>query len=112
MAIGHCDNCNKFRPGASGESCGCEGFFCHICRGDDLDPYCEIEDAIEAVDNKLGKLILKAECGLDWAVIAEIEERELAPLLALRSEATLAFAMKAFDTFIANLKNWVEGARP
>ena len=47
MAIQHCDNCNQFRPGASGESCGIEGFFCHICRGDELDPYGELDEVWE-----------------------------------------------------------------
>ena len=112
MAIAHCDNCNNFRPGLSGESCGCEGFFCHICRGDELDPYGEIDDEIEKVEASLEAAMRKAESGKDWAEITRAEDEILGPLLALRSEATLAFAMKAFDQFIANLKNWVEGPRP
>jgi hypothetical protein len=112
MAIAHCDNCNNFRPGSSGEACGVEGFFCHICRGDELDPYGEIEEEIEAIEASLADAVRKAESGKDWAYIAWAEEEFLAPMLALRSEATLAFAMKAFDQFIANLKNWVEGPRP
>jgi len=43
MAISECDACGNVRPGSRGESCGCEGFFCHICRGDELDPYGELE---------------------------------------------------------------------
>jgi hypothetical protein len=44
MAIAQCDNCGKVRPGCMGEAYGVEGFFCHICRGDELDPYGELED--------------------------------------------------------------------
>lgn len=87
MAIGHCDNCNNFRPGSSGEACGAEGFFCHVCRGGELDPYCEVEDAIEGVEAKLAGLIRVAETGEQWADISLIEARELSPLLALRMEA-------------------------
>ncbi len=43
MAISECDACGNVRPGSRGESCGCEGFFCHVCRGDELDPYGELE---------------------------------------------------------------------
>jgi hypothetical protein len=43
MAVSYCDICNNLRPGSRGESCGCEGFFCHVCRGDELDPYGELE---------------------------------------------------------------------
>jgi len=111
MAIAHCDNCNNFRPGLSGESCGCEGFFCHICRGDELDPYGEIDDEIEKVEASLARAIQKAESGKDWAEIARAEEEILAPLLWLRREAAVAATMKAFDAAVADLKNWVEGAR-
>jgi hypothetical protein len=45
MTIAECDNCGKVRPGASGEAYGVEGFFCHICRGDELDPFGEIGDS-------------------------------------------------------------------
>ena len=88
MAIGTCDNCDKFRPGSSGTtSCGVEGFFCHVCCGDILDPYCEIDDEIESVEATLATLIGRAETGAQWAEIAAVEARDLAPLLTLRMEA-------------------------
>ncbi|WP_407146298.1 hypothetical protein [Bradyrhizobium sp. ORS 86] len=91
MALGNCDICNKFRPGSSGTAqCGTEGFFCHVCRGDTLDPYCEIEDEIESVEATLATLIGRAETGAHWAEIAAVEVRDLAPLLALRMEAAHA----------------------
>ena len=43
MTIAACDNCGKVRPGAGGFAHGIEGWFCHICRGDVLDPYGELE---------------------------------------------------------------------
>ncbi len=110
MAISHCDSCDNFRPGSSGESCGVEGFFCHICCGDELDPYCEIEDEIETIEAQLAAAIRKAETGKDWAEIARAEDELLAPLLWLRREAAVAATMKAFDGVISSLKNWVEGS--
>lgn len=111
MAISHCDACNTFRPGSSGTApCGTEGFFCHICRGDCLDPYCEIEDEIESVEASLAAAMRKAETGKDWAEIARAEEQVLAPLLWLRKEAATERLMAAFDRAVADIKNWVEAA--
>lgn len=110
MAISYCDACNNFRPGSSGESCGCEGFFCYICHGDILDPYCEIDDEIASVEASLAEAIRKAESGKDWAEIARVEEEILAPLLWLRKEASAERVMKAFDRAIADIKRWVEAA--
>ena len=45
VSISQCDNCGQTRPGLPGEVYGIEGFFCHICRGDELDPYGELEDS-------------------------------------------------------------------
>jgi hypothetical protein len=111
MAISNCDICDKLHPGSAGTSaCGIEGFFCHICRGDELDPYGEIDDAIEAVEGKLLILIAKAETGAQWAEIALIEARDLAPLLTLKSEAATADLMKQFDATISMIKQLVEAA--
>lgn len=111
MAISHCDACSNFRPGSSGTApCGTEGFFCHICRGDVLDPYCEIEENIEQVEASLADAVRKAETGKDWAYIAWAEEEFLAPLLALRKEAATERVMAAFDRAVADIKNWVEAA--
>jgi hypothetical protein len=46
-----------------------------------------LQDQIEFVEAKLGRLILKAESGLDWAEICKIEDEELVPLLRARTEA-------------------------
>jgi hypothetical protein len=109
MAISECDACGKFRPGSSGtDASGTDGFFCHVCSGDELDPYCEIEDAIEALESKLCALIRTAETGEQWAAIALIEARDLAPLLSLRAKANAARIMKKFDEVIALLR---KGAR-
>lgn len=119
MAISECDACGNVRPGSSRtDSCGCEGFFCHLCCGDELDPYCEIEDEIEVIEAKLAKAIRNAETGKDWADIAKAEEEFLAPLLALRMEAAAAEkeqskartaeAMRMVDETIAMIRQVVE----
>jgi hypothetical protein len=44
-----------------------------------------LEDQIENVQLKLQRMGRVAETGRDFAYIAEVEARELAPLLALRA---------------------------
>ena len=45
--IRECDSCGERRPGLPGIACGIEGFFCHICRCGQLDPYGELEEVDE-----------------------------------------------------------------
>lgn len=47
-------------------------------------PLIPLEDQIENVQLKLERMIRVAETGRDWANIAEVEARELEPLLVLR----------------------------
>jgi hypothetical protein len=50
-----------------------------------LRPLILLEDQIENVQLKLERMGSVAETGRDFAAIAEVEARELAPLLALRA---------------------------
>ncbi len=65
MSISQCDNCGKTRPGHPGEAYGVEGFFCHVCRGDEEDPYGELPEdpvghAIYSVFSAIDDLIVLA----------------------------------------------------
>ena len=48
-------------------------------------PLTSLEDQIENVQLKLDRMISRAETDREWAAVAEVEARELAPLLAQRS---------------------------
>ena len=50
-----------------------------------LRPLILLEDQIENVQLKLERMGSVAETGRDFAALAEVEARELAPLLALRA---------------------------
>ncbi|MGY8685856.1 hypothetical protein Q2941_50435 [Bradyrhizobium sp. UFLA05-153] len=50
-------------------------------------PLTSLEDQIENVQLKLNRMGRIAETGRDFAAIAEVEARELMPLLAQRSSA-------------------------
>jgi hypothetical protein len=52
-------------------------------------PLTSLEDQIENVQLKLKRMGRIAETGRDFAAIAEVEARELMPLLAQRSGAAL-----------------------
>ena len=53
-----------------------------------LRPLTSLEDQIENVQRKLQRMGRVAETGRDFAAIADVEARELVPLLALRALAS------------------------
>ena len=113
MAISECDACGKVRPGSSGTaSCGTEGFFCHICCGDELDPYCELEIDCAMCDgagchlcDRSGKLYVVTEPATldDLDELDELDEDESA-----ESKARTAEAMRMVDETIAMIRQVVE----
>jgi hypothetical protein len=45
MPIGNCDCCDRRNvPGRVVRECPGEPFACYVCQGDDVDPYCELEE--------------------------------------------------------------------
>ena len=110
MAISECDACGKVRPGSSGTaSCGTEGFFCHICCGDELDPYCELEIDCAMCDGagchlcaRTGSLyVVTAPVTLDDLDERDEDESE-------QSKARTAEAMRMVDETIALIRHVVE----
>jgi hypothetical protein len=56
--IRECDSCGERRPGLPGIAYGIEGFFCHICRCGQLDPYGELEEVDPGRRGRSGGLAL------------------------------------------------------
>lgn len=71
MAIQECDNCGQVRPGHGGTACGIEGFFCHVCRSGELDPYGELQVVRDAMSEQ--PLSIQVEYRID-RVISELDE--------------------------------------
>ena len=111
MAISECDACGKVRPGSSGtDSCGCEGFFCHICRGDEFDPYCELEIDCAMCDGA-GCHLCDRTGGIRVATspvtLDDLDERDEDE--SEQSKARTAEAMRMVDETIAMIRQVVEG---
>jgi hypothetical protein len=60
-------------------------------------PLISLEDQIENVQLKLERMGRVAETGRDFAAIAEVEARELVPLLALRATVQRILDAPAVD---------------
>jgi hypothetical protein len=84
VAIGTCECCDRTNVPGSVVNCPGEPFACYLCQSDDVDPYCELEEACDQcggdaghaypvdIDRRDGSLIERwspcAACGATGAV--------------------------------------------